>query len=251
MGFKRVQCPGCGSNVELDETREFGFCTYCGAKITIDKIIVEHRGQVNISGIADTNSILDRTLMFLEDEMYDEAYHYCEKALDINPRNAEAYVLRLMAETKCNQREDLGKSILPLDTYDSYKKAMRFASPQLQKELSVYNERSKKLYSYEENELQSMRNRLAELEQKANNTYHWTEKHQLYKNITIILNIVLLLVGSFRWPAIIFLGIECAIVLAGLKKADENAQENRSDANYYRNQVKEKEKELHAEESYY
>ncbi len=51
MGFKKLFCPSCGASIELDENREFGFCVYCGTKIAQDKLIVEHRGNVSVSGV--------------------------------------------------------------------------------------------------------------------------------------------------------------------------------------------------------
>lgn len=33
MSFINVKCPSCGGDIQLDSTREFGFCLYCGAKV--------------------------------------------------------------------------------------------------------------------------------------------------------------------------------------------------------------------------
>ena len=48
MGFIAVKCPECGADIQLDDSREFGFCNYCGAKVVQDKIVVEHRGSVQL-----------------------------------------------------------------------------------------------------------------------------------------------------------------------------------------------------------
>lgn len=48
MGFVSVKCPDCGAEINLDESREFGFCSYCGAKVVQEKIVIEHRGSVKI-----------------------------------------------------------------------------------------------------------------------------------------------------------------------------------------------------------
>lgn len=50
MGFVAMKCPSCGANFELDETREFGFCNYCGTKVMQEKTVIEHRGSVKIDG---------------------------------------------------------------------------------------------------------------------------------------------------------------------------------------------------------
>lgn len=48
MGIIAIKCPSCGADVSLDESREFGFCTYCGTKVMQEKIVVEHNGSVKV-----------------------------------------------------------------------------------------------------------------------------------------------------------------------------------------------------------
>ena len=49
MGLVKMNCPGCGQPMELDDSREFGFCSYCGNKVMVDRMIVEHKGSVKIN----------------------------------------------------------------------------------------------------------------------------------------------------------------------------------------------------------
>lgn len=37
MKMQVVKCPNCSGEVQIDETRDFGFCTYCGTKIVFSK----------------------------------------------------------------------------------------------------------------------------------------------------------------------------------------------------------------------
>ena len=30
-----LKCPNCSASISLDETREYGFCSYCGTKIQL------------------------------------------------------------------------------------------------------------------------------------------------------------------------------------------------------------------------
>ena len=48
MGMIALKCPQCGADIQLDDTREFGFCNYCGTKVMQDKVVVEHTGAVVI-----------------------------------------------------------------------------------------------------------------------------------------------------------------------------------------------------------
>lgn len=36
MGMQSIKCPNCGASIEIDETRETCFCTYCGSQIQRD-----------------------------------------------------------------------------------------------------------------------------------------------------------------------------------------------------------------------
>ena len=74
--------------------------------------------------------------MFLEDGDWDKADIYCESVLDQNPKCAEAYLGKLMAEVKIRKKEDLSKAKEPLDQSDNYRKVMRFADESLRERLS-------------------------------------------------------------------------------------------------------------------
>ena len=140
MGFVKLVCPNCGANIELSADRDFGFCTYCGTKIVRDSIVVEHRGTVNVAGIATTSSLLDRTRLFIEGSDWDKALSYCDRILDMEPRNAEAYLAKLLAQTHCSHLEDLTTYSKPLEKFDSYKKAVKFASPEETERLKSVND---------------------------------------------------------------------------------------------------------------
>ena len=64
------------------------------------------------SGNANIDPLLKRAFMFLEDGNWKSAEEYCEKVLDIDPECAEAYLGKLMAETKSKNVADIGSSIM-------------------------------------------------------------------------------------------------------------------------------------------
>lgn len=41
--MRSCQCPSCNAQITLDESREFGFCQYCGNKIMLDDVRITHR----------------------------------------------------------------------------------------------------------------------------------------------------------------------------------------------------------------
>lgn len=87
---------------------------------------------------ANTATLLKRVNFFLEDGDWNRADEYCEKVLDIDPENAEAYVGKLMAELQVHCREDLQNQAYPFAESNNYKKAVRFGNENLKDELSGY-----------------------------------------------------------------------------------------------------------------
>ena len=90
MGFVTLNCPNCGANIEIDENREFGFCTYCGTKIVQDKIVVEHRGSVAIEHKDEINNLLLRAEEMMNKRLYDHAERYYNRVLDYDYNNQTA-----------------------------------------------------------------------------------------------------------------------------------------------------------------
>lgn len=90
--MKAMVCPQCSANLNLDDSREFGFCTYCGAKIQINETVIhKHSGEINLSGIATANSIAQKGFMDLSQGDLEKASKIFEKAQEIEPTNT--YVL--------------------------------------------------------------------------------------------------------------------------------------------------------------
>ena len=59
--------------------------------------------KANVS--SEISPLLERAFMFLEDGKWDEADSYCEKVLDKDPKNAEAYLGKLMAECHTKKQD--------------------------------------------------------------------------------------------------------------------------------------------------
>ena len=79
--------------------------------------------------------LLKRVFMFLEDGDWTSADEYCEKVLDMDPENAEAYLGKLMAELKTGRREALKDCEASFDGSKNYQKAVRFGGAALKEEL--------------------------------------------------------------------------------------------------------------------
>lgn len=81
---------------------------------------------VVVGGNASIAPLLKRAFMFLEDGNWTEADTYCEKVLDQDPENAQAYLGKLMAELHVHRQEDLKNCKEPFNNNNNYQKAVRF-----------------------------------------------------------------------------------------------------------------------------
>jgi len=75
--------------------------------------------------------LLKRIFMFLEDGDFENADEYCEKVLDQDPENAQAYLGKLMVEMRAKHQEDLANCSTPLNESRNYQKALLFADTDL------------------------------------------------------------------------------------------------------------------------
>ena len=99
---------------------------------------------------------LQRAFLFLEDGDWKSANEYCEKVLDVEPRNAQAYLAKLMIELKVKRQEKLKDCAKPFDSSGNYQKVLRFGDDALKGALKGYvdhinirneSERREKLYN--------------------------------------------------------------------------------------------------------
>ena len=79
----------------------------------------------------DSASILKRAYIYIEDGHWAGAKDSCERALDADPTNAEAYLCKLMIQFKCKTKEELANQPKPFDDLYEYKKAMQYGSDEL------------------------------------------------------------------------------------------------------------------------
>ena len=120
LGFMQDLIRGIKKIVKTDEPKQ----------TTIRETVVQQAAQTN------TAPLLRRAFMFLEDGNWQSADEYCEKVLDLDPENAEAYLGKLMAELHVKTRDALKSWPQPYNDRNNYKKAFRFGNEKLKEELS-------------------------------------------------------------------------------------------------------------------
>ena len=100
------------------------------------------QGTVNMPLLSPgVTQLLDRASLFLEDGNYQEANEYCNRALDLEPRNAKAYFYKLLVTLKLNYPDEITSLDTPLNEYPDYKKAIRFADDSFKATLEGYNQK--------------------------------------------------------------------------------------------------------------
>ncbi len=114
--------------------------TNTDAPAVVKETVVVNEGSVN------TAPLLKRAFMYLEDGDWKSADEYCERVLDMDPENAEAYLGKLMAHRKAKERIDLNHQSDDMDKDPDFRKAVRFANADMKAELLNY--RTESIYNF-------------------------------------------------------------------------------------------------------
>ena len=141
----------------------------------------EVKETVAVGGNVNVEPLLERAFMFLEDGDWGEANEYCEKVLDQDPKNARAYLGKLMAECRACRMEDLQNCRQPFDGSGNYNKILRFADPKLIETLKGYiahiNERN------ENTRLTGIYNRAVSAMNEANSENGYKAAAEIFKTV--------------------------------------------------------------------
>lgn len=136
---------------------------------------------VNTGAGASVAPLLKRVFMFLEDGDWDSADEYCEKVLDLDPENAEAYLGKLMAELRVCKEAYLGGCEQSFDDNSNYQKAVRFGDAGFTDRLNGYisriNARNK------EKHLNVWYNVAVEKMRQADNEYYYKRAYEAFEKI--------------------------------------------------------------------
>ena len=125
MSLVNVKCPNCGAAIQLDSSREEGFCSYCGSKVQVQEAI----SKVKIDKSGDIQNFLKLCEASIEANNGQEAYDYANKALEIDAQNAEAWYLKMrgdgligiLKDLKCDEVLAAGRKAMEFDTSQEMK----------------------------------------------------------------------------------------------------------------------------------
>lgn len=77
-------CPNCAASLNIDESRQFAFCQYCGTKVT------NLNNSIEVNRTTEINNLVLRMLEFEKRGDFTRCAEYCNRILDIDPHNAIA-----------------------------------------------------------------------------------------------------------------------------------------------------------------
>lgn len=107
----------------------------------IGKVIPLKKESVQkVYGVTESvDSLLERVFEdHLDSGNWDKAYQTCERILDADPKNAKAFVGKLMADLKLAKVERLADAGKDFEKNDNYRKALRFSDEELKRKLEEY-----------------------------------------------------------------------------------------------------------------
>ena len=140
-----LQCDICGGKLVMG-AGGIATCDSCGMEHSTDRMkekVQEIKGAVTVSNIADITSLMKRGWLLLEDSDWKQADEYFNKALDIDPEHAPAYVGKLCAELQVRNEGALPHTMrgpFDLSLQSDYEKTMRFGDVQLIAKMKEYNQ---------------------------------------------------------------------------------------------------------------
>ena len=90
---------------------------------------------------ASKESLIKRTKLLIEDEKWDEAKVYCNHILDLDPENAETYLLLTLIDNKAKDINELAAKNVDIRESAYYSKVLRFQNDEIKATIDDYNQR--------------------------------------------------------------------------------------------------------------
>ena len=143
-------------------------------KTKVEDLSLTQIGQSITSNIAP---LIKRIFMFLEDGEFESAVDYCERVLDAEPENANAYLGKLMADLKVKRIEDLEICSDPFDGNSNYTKILRYGDNELISKLKRFVE------SIKDRNLTSAYNNALNHFDNANSIRDYLDAKKLFSNL--------------------------------------------------------------------
>ena len=160
MPLTPAKCPECGGFVEVDSEKRAGLCQHCNQPFVVEDAIQTFNTYYNTNNITHHNygdgavvnvyenqksvsALIERIFIFLEDGDFSSADEYCEKVLDIDPENAQAYLGKLMADLKIRKETGFENCLIDFENNKNYRKIVSFGDENIKIKLKKYLTKTK------------------------------------------------------------------------------------------------------------
>ncbi len=111
MALISLKCPNCAGDIELDDTREFGFCMYCGSKVMITRDV--NNISIEMSVKDQRECLKPLAVAYCKKGEFDKATDIARKLVSANAADADIWAIdglcRLMSEDIDGGLESLEK----------------------------------------------------------------------------------------------------------------------------------------------
>lgn len=142
--FKNMDAYDMPKEFKNMQALDMGEVTFFGDILdNIERVL----GKINVSETivlntdnTDVAPLLERGFLFLEDEKWQKGDDFFEMVLNKDPKNATAYLGKLLVDLEVSKPENLKDFHTPFDDNDNYQKIMRFASAELKKNIKEQND---------------------------------------------------------------------------------------------------------------
>ncbi len=138
--MKAIKCELCGSNEVIKQDGLY-VCQHCGTKYTVEeakKLMIEGtvdvKGTVTVDKSQDAKNLVQLAKDAIDSVNGEEAYSYANRALETDPSNADAWLIKMEAVGLMAKLGDLKV----LDVINAGKKAIELSNKEFEKEVYVY-----------------------------------------------------------------------------------------------------------------
>lgn len=121
-----LKCPSCSADLNLDDSREFGFCQYCGTKIQLAERVV-HSGTVQLDGIRTAQQKLEAAKTLIELGEYETAKRGLTELTETYPQIGEGWLY--MAKLKYSGVQERPDPYRPNSSLYGYNYGNEFKDP--------------------------------------------------------------------------------------------------------------------------
>lgn len=128
------------SHLQAQDMSKLGFMQDLvrGIKKLVNKV-PENAGTATPVRDAPMSTAMKRIFIYIEDQHWEEAESYCDKAIKENPQEAFAYLGKLMIDYRCCLREDLSLLDAPFDNNPNYQAILHLGNTAIIAEVKEYN----------------------------------------------------------------------------------------------------------------